>query len=85
MNVYFFYRPNTESDAAITTFLKLLDDRQRAKVKLVDVDTREGDDLGRLYSIMSYPSVLIASEDGRQVKFWHGRLPLVEDVAFYLT
>lgn len=84
MKVYVFYRPQTESDMAVSTFLKLLDERQQAKVKLVDVNTRSGDDLSRLYSIMSYPSILVATEDGSQVKFWHGSLPLVEEVAFYL-
>ena len=85
MKVYLFYRPNTESSMAVETFLKLLDDRRRVGIKLVNVDTRPGDDLSRLYAIMRYPTVLVTSEDGQLVKFWHGSLPIIEDISFYLT
>ena len=85
MRVYIFYRSNTESDVAVDNFLRLLHDRQAAQVRRVDVDTRDGDDLSRLYSIMSYPSVLVVTDDGRQIKLWHGSLPMVAEITIYLN
>ena len=84
MKVYFLYRSNTESDVAVDNFMRLLNGRQQESVQRVDVDTRAGDDLSRLYSVMSYPTVLVATDDGRQVKLWHGSLPMVDELAVYL-
>ena len=85
MRVYIFYRSNTESDMAVDNFLRLFHDRQVAQVRRVDVDTRDGDDLSRLYSIMSYPSVLVVTDDGRQIKLWHGSLPMAGEITIYLN
>ena len=86
MKVYLFYRPRTESEFAAGNFLKLLESGHRpSPVKLVNVDTREGDSLARLYSIVRYPSVLVTGADGTQVKFWHGAVPLVDDLIPYLS
>ena len=85
MKVYLFYRPESGSDVQIEVFLKLLGDRRRQQIKMININTREGSALSQLYDVMSYPSVVVCMEDGQQVKFWHGSLPATEDVAFYLT
>ena len=84
MKAYFFYRPNTDAYLSIDTFFKLLNDMQKAKLQVFSVDTPEGDRLSRLYQIMSYPSVVVARDDGSQIKLWHGELPIVADLAIYL-
>lgn len=83
MKVYFFYRPRTEAEVAADNFLRLLG-RRAPSVNLIDVDTRRGDSLARLYSIVRYPSIVVAGADGVQIKLWHGVLPLVDDLRPYL-
>ena len=85
MKVYIFYRANTESDVAADNFLRLFHDRQAAQISRINVDTRDGDGLSRLYSIMSYPTVMVATDDGQQVRLWHGSLPLAAEVSLYLN
>ena len=85
MKAYFFYRPNTDAYLSIDTFFKLLGDKQKSKLEIHNVDTREGDQLSQLYQIMAYPSIVIARDDGAQIRVWHGQLPLVEDLTIYLN
>ena len=84
MKIHLFYRPQTEADLPIETFLKTLGD-SAAAIELVNVDTRDGDDLSRLYNIMSYPSLIVATADGLLVKFWHGELPPLSEIEPYLN
>lgn len=85
MKIYLFYRPESESAIAAENFLKILTERQQAQIRLIDVQTREGSDICQVYSVMSYPSVLVLTKDGRQIKFWHGELPYSEDLASYFN
>ena len=84
MKVYFFYRPRSESDVAIDNYRRLFSDRQQVSMILMDVDTREGDSLSRLYDIVSYPTVLVTTDDGQQVRLWHGNLPPTMELSPYL-
>ena len=85
MKVYMLYRSRTESEVAVDNYLRLFADRQKASVELMDVDSRQGDGLGRLYAIMSYPSVVVVTDDGQQVELWHGKLPTVAELTPYLA
>lgn len=85
MQVYLFYRPQTESDVAVGNYLRLLPERLKASMNLTDVHTREGDNLARLYAIMRYPSVLVATDDGRQLQLWHGSLPAQTELVDFLN
>ena len=84
MKVYLFYRPNSAADIQIETFFKILGDNAEAGINKINVETRDGDNLSRLYNIMSYPSVVVATNDGSLVKFWHGELPTTSEVGPYL-
>ncbi|MCY3804542.1 MAG: hypothetical protein OXF85_01590 [Candidatus Saccharibacteria bacterium] len=70
-------------DLAIDTFLKLLD-RHKSKLQVINVDSRQGDQLSRLYDLMDYPSVVVVRDDGVQVESWQGKLPYLEDLNPYL-
>ena len=69
----------------IETFFKILGDQAEAAIIKVNVETREGDNLSRLYSIMSYPSLVVATSEGVLVKFWHGELPTTSEIEPYLN
>ena len=84
MKVYLFYRPQSESDVAVSNYLRLFADRQQTSMILMDVHTREGDDLGRLYDILSYPTVLVTTDDGQQIRLWHGSLPPTIELTPYV-
>ena len=84
MKVYFFYRSRSESDVAIGNYRRLFSERQQASIIPMDVDTREGDSLGRLYDIVSYPTVLVTTDDGQQIRLWHGSLPPTLELSPYL-
>lgn len=83
MKIYLFYRPQVGMDLAIDTFLKLLD-RHKSKLQVINVDSRQGDQLSRLYDLMDYPSVVVVRDDGVQVESWQGKLPYLEDLNPYL-
>lgn len=85
MKIYLFYRPDTESEIAADNFLKILTEHQQTQIKLIDVQTREGSNMCQIYSVMSYPSVLVLTNDGRQIKFWHGEVPYSQDLAPYFS
>ena len=85
MQVYLFYRPQTESDVAVGNYLRLFPERWKVLMSLTDVNTREGDNLSRLYAIMRYPSVLITTDDGRQLQLWHGSLPSQTELTDFLN
>lgn len=85
MKAYLFYRPNTDADLAISSFLQLLNPLQKDSLQLVDIHTPDGDALSRLHDIVRYPTVLVTADDGSQIKLWHGELPFVEDVGIYLS
>ena len=85
MKTYLFYRSRTESEVAVSNYLKLFAERQKVSMELMDVDGRQGDSLSRLYAIMSYPSVAVVTDDGQQVGLWHGKLPTVAELTPYLA
>lgn len=85
MKAYFFYRPNTDAYLSIDTFFKSLSEFQKSKLQVFSVDTPEGDRLSKLYQVMSYPSVIVAQNDGSLIKIWHGELPIIDDLAVYLS
>jgi hypothetical protein len=43
--------------------------------EVVDVDTRGGQDLARLYAATTYPAVIVAQGDGSLVEIWQGKIP----------
>ncbi|MEM6997682.1 MAG: hypothetical protein AAF413_02095 [Patescibacteria group bacterium] len=84
MRTRILYRSNTESEPAVVEFVKSLDRSDRDRVELVDVNSRDGDGLARLYGIQKYPSVIVTAVDGTLVRSWFGGLPLVSDFTYYL-
>lgn len=56
----------------------------RSKFELLNIDSREGTDLAKLYDIVSYPGIVALQDDGSFLMLWQGEtLPLFDEVAGY--
>lgn len=52
--------------------------------ELISLDTREGDDMAKLYGIYSFPAILAISRDGSLQHIWQeDRLPLMQELDAY--
>jgi HEAT repeat protein len=57
---------------------------QRVEPEVVDVDTPEGATDQELYGVVTYPTVVVVTDDGREVASWHGQVPRAEDIRYAL-
>jgi hypothetical protein len=81
------YRPNTEHEREVETFVH---DFQRVhnpgkKLELLSMNTRDGVATASIYDILQFPAVLALADNGSVLQSWVGSpLPLMNDVAGYL-
>lgn len=86
MKAIILYKPQSEFSRVVEEFAHEFEARTPHKAELVDVDSRQGDALARLYDIVQYPSIIAVRDDGQLVKSWSGvPMPLVNDVEGYLV
>ncbi len=87
MKVLVLYRPNSEHARKVEVFLHDLQkqhDVNQGSIRILDVDSREGVELARIYDVMSTPAIIITDNNGGYVQSWVGEeLPLMRDVAAY--
>ncbi|MGB4800475.1 MAG: hypothetical protein WBP03_03075 [Candidatus Saccharimonadales bacterium] len=87
MKVLVLYRPNSEHARTVEVFLHDLQkqhDVDQSALRIVDVDSREGIDLAKIYDVMDTPAIVVTDNDGGYVYGWVGEeLPLMRDVAAY--
>jgi len=86
MKVIMLYRPNSEHARAVESFLRDLlrqHDVSERYLRQVNVDTREGISLCSIYDIMTYPSVVVTTDEGGFIKSWEGTLPLMDELMSY--
>lgn len=78
------YRQNSEMASKTEEFMREFSRRSAHTIEVLDPDTREGDSLARVYDIVSYPAILVLTDDGQPLKSWEGdMLPLMDEVAAY--
>lgn len=80
------YRPNSEHETTIMSFVRDFQRRYEAgrKVGLVSLDTRDGAAMASLYGVVRYPAILVIGDDGAMANLWEGEpLPLMDEVASY--
>lgn len=75
------YRPESEHARGVEEFKTELV-RQQGVVKLVNIDSKEGTTIARLYDITKYPAVIVHHEDGQAIEQWSGKLPTINDTIF---
>lgn len=80
------YRPNSEHDTDVQSFVREFQRRYEVgrKLELVSLNTRDGAATASLYDVVAYPAILVLGDDGSLVNFWQGMpLPLMDEVAAY--
>lgn len=81
------YRPNSEYARTVETFVHDLQQRltTRAKLEIMNIDSRDGSATASLYDIMQNPAILVLQNDGYLHKSWQGQEvpPLLDEVAGY--
>ncbi len=55
------------------------------EVEYLNIDDSEVTQQLELYDIYSYPSFVVARDDGSEVECWRGKIPLKDDVARFLN
>jgi L-rhamnose mutarotase len=87
MRVVFLYRPHTEQEGKVLDYVHEYKMRhQDVEPELVSLDTREGDDMAKLYGVYSYPAILAISHDGSMRQMWQDeQLPLMNELDAYAT
>ncbi|HSX47654.1 MAG TPA: hypothetical protein VLF63_02665 [Patescibacteria group bacterium] len=87
MRLVILYRPNSEHRNLIEDFIRDYRNRNASStIEIIDIDSREGIAMGTLYDVVSYPAILVTTNDGTVQKIWQGvELPLMDEVASYVN
>jgi hypothetical protein len=86
MKVLVLYRPDSEHASATEAFVRDLERRHELadRIEVVNIDSRAGSDMAKLYDIVQYPGILVLNDFGSIVRSWQGdQFPLLEEVAGY--
>jgi hypothetical protein len=84
MKVLILYRPNTEHAGQAMDYARDYKQLKNKEIKLISLDTVEGDDMAKLYDITQYPAVVAIKDDGQLAKMWQGStLPLMNELDYY--
>jgi hypothetical protein len=86
MKVIMLYRPGSEHASGVEAFLRDLlrqHDITDRNIRQINVDSREGISLCSIYDIMSYPGVVVTTDEGGFIKSWEGTVPLMGELMSY--
>jgi hypothetical protein len=85
MRIVVLYRPHSEHEGRVLDYVRDYKTRHPGmEPELVSLDTREGDDIARLYGVYSYPAILAVSRDGSLMQMWQDeQLPLMNEIDAY--
>lgn len=85
MKTILFYRPNSEHASTVEQYVRDFAQRTGKQLPVMDVDSREGIDLCRLYDVVKYPTIIAIDNTGQELQRWDGdMLPQIGEVSFYL-
>ncbi len=79
--VTILYRPNSEHERQVLDLQRELL-REQVIVQLVNVDSKDGSTIARLYDIVRYPGILLIEPDGRLLQAWSGEVPQLQDIVY---
>lgn len=82
-NVLVLYRPNTDQDPVVRTFTYDYERQTGKKLHSLSLDTIEGDESAKMYGITAYPAVIARDNEGKALKIWQTKLPLINEVSYY--
>ncbi len=82
MTITILYRKDSEMYRPVQEFIELCRRKYPGKeIQEIELDTREGSELSRIYDIDTYPGVIVKADNGNVVGTWKGLpMPLVDEV-----
>lgn len=84
MRIVVLYRPRSEHEGRVRDFAAEYKHIKRSDLELMNLDSREGDEVAKLYGVTQYPAVLAIAGDGSLQKLWQGdMLPLMNELGYY--
>lgn len=58
--------------------------RNARDIEAIDIDSRDGTEMAKLYGVTQYPAIIAMASDGQMQKMWQGLpLPLINEIDFY--
>lgn len=85
MPVMIFYKAASEHAQDVAEYLHDFERRTARKLEEIDPDSRHGVELGQLYDIVEYPTIVATTEDGQMRNMWRGLpLPTIDEVSYYV-
>jgi hypothetical protein len=81
-----FYRPNSEHQRSIETYLRDLRRQYTVNdkdIRMMDLNTRDAVATASIYDIVSFPGVVVTDNYGAYIMGWNGTLPLMSELMSY--
>lgn len=84
MRVVVLYRSKSEHGRTVETMLRDYNMRNARDIEAIDIDSRDGTEMAKLYGVTQYPAIIAMASDGQMQKMWQGLpLPLINEIDFY--
>lgn len=84
MKVIMLYRPNSEHDSLVRSYLTDYNRLSGKHIETISLDSVEGAEKARVYDVVEYPALIATSDSGAILKSWQGKnLPLFSEVGYY--
>jgi hypothetical protein len=85
MKVIVLYRPKSEQEGRVSDYARDYKQLKNRDLRLLSLDTIEGDGLAKLYDIVQYPALLAIKDDGQLEQMWQGEnLPTMNELDYYM-
>lgn len=85
MSVLVFYKSESEHARDVEEYLHDFERRTSHVLETVDPDSPRGVQLGELYDVVEYPTIVATNEDGQMRNSWRGvPLPTIDEVSYYV-
>ncbi|HEX2557707.1 MAG TPA: hypothetical protein VHK86_05245 [Nitrososphaera sp.] len=84
MRVVLLYHPKSEHAGRVQDYAEDFKRLKGRDLELLSLETKEGDEIAKLYDITSYPALLVLANDGQLQRGWQGgELPLMRELEYY--
>jgi hypothetical protein len=84
MRTLILYHPQSDHIGLVQDYVQNYIRFKGRAIELVSLETKEGDDLAKLYDVTSYPAILVIGPDGQLIHLWqNGLLPLMDELSAY--
>ena len=77
------YQPSSDHERSAIDFHHDFTKQTQRSLDLVSLNTREGAEKARLYGVVQYPAILAVDNEGKMLKMWEGKLPLINELSYF--